>query len=424
MLCAGKKYANKGNTTNLAFHLDHDHKGNMTDRPETSKPVLVQQKIHTYNTGTVQPRMKIDDILLQLIVNKILPLSLVENQYFVKLLGLLDARYAAPGRKKLESMLEKKMAEIKAKVVAGLKECDSISITHDGWTSLYTESYSTITGHFITGGWELPSGLATTKVVGSHTAENISQTLEKAQSKRNLPEPIATMQLTRKKAVELLGWTRFECYGHRINLVVRNSLKEPTVSRLVGKGRKLVTSFHQSSSANDLLMAKQLLLGTKTHKLIMDVPTRWNSTHMMLERLIKQTAPLLLQNDNSLNKNATSTIKSYSIGFDEQGLAEKVVELLKPFLNSTTSVSSEKEPTMHKVIPILYKIAKIVTVSDTDPNPVKQMKIAISCEMEKRTTDKDICLLLACILNPFTKDLGFLTPEELYHRAVIQRGLT
>lgn len=54
-----------------------------------------------------------------------------------------------------------------------------IALTHDGWTSCATESYSTVTGHFITDDWELRSVvLQTSQIQGSHTSEKIAEGLK------------------------------------------------------------------------------------------------------------------------------------------------------------------------------------------------------------------------------------------------------
>jgi len=183
-----------------------------------------------------------------------------------------------------------------------LSDVQDIAITHDGWTSVNTESYSTVTAHFINKDWELRSVvLETKKVEGSHTGENIKSCLLETQQKWRLPNPTGVTDdaANEQKAFGLLNWIRFGCYGHRINLVVKHSLNIPELSKIIAKGRKLVTFFHQSTSVNDLLMEKQRLLlpDTKRHKLIMDVQTRWNSTHDMLNRLVELSWVLLLIQD-------------------------------------------------------------------------------------------------------------------------------
>ena len=92
--------------------------------------------------------------------------------------------------------------------------------------------------------------------------EAIADALKEVKEQWSLPEIIAVTDnaANEKKAFEILQWTKFGCYGHRINLVVKNALNAPKeIVNVIAKaqGRKLVTFFHQSSSANDMLQVKQ-----------------------------------------------------------------------------------------------------------------------------------------------------------------------
>lgn len=247
---------------------------------------------------------------------------------------------------------------------------------------------------------------------GSHTSENIAKEIEKVKTDWNLPNCVAVSDnaANEKKAFDILKWVRFGCYGHRINLIVRHSLSESAVSRLIGKGRKLVTFFHQSSSVNDLLMGKQKLLMSNEMplKLILDVVTRWNSTYTMLERINKLVPAIVATaNDAQISKSASTSIQNFSFSFEEQALSEKLVCLLGPFQKATESVSSETNPTLHKVLPILLALDKCIATNDDDPPSVAAVKNTMKRELEKRTQDTDLALL-ACALNPFTKNLRFL----------------
>ena len=306
--------------------------------------------------------------------------------------------------------------------------CQHISITHDGWSSCNTESYSCVTAHFITADWKLVNAvLQTKKVEGSHTGENIAQALSEVKVSWSLPNIIAVTDnaANEKKAFEILNWIRFGCYGHRINLVVKNALSSSNeITRVIAKGRKLVTFFHQSTSANDCLLGKQRLLLKEEqvgHKLIMDVPTRWNSTVAMLRRLIEQSpAVLALASDSGdiLSKTAIATIKSFAYSFEEQSLVEKLVDVLTPFERATAIVCADKSPTMHKILPVIMKLGKCIVLSDDDPECIKKMKKKMSDEIIKRCArvdnDEEISLM-ACILNPLMKQLEFLSQEQRDH---------
>jgi len=96
---------------------------------------------------------------------------------------------------------------------------------------LNTESYFITTVHYINNIWELKSAvLGTMQMKGNHTSTNIADELRATQTKWSLPERMATTDnaANEQKAYEILGWDRFGCYGHKINLVVK---KCPSHSR-------------------------------------------------------------------------------------------------------------------------------------------------------------------------------------------------
>lgn len=245
-----------------------------------------------------------------------------------------------------------------------------------------------------------------------------------------LPQPIATTDnaANEQKAYEILRWDRYGCYGHRINLVVKHAVDIPEVNRLLGKARKLVTFFHQSSSITDLFKNKQRLLfegqtqqNLIGHNLIIDVATRWNSTLYMLQRLTEQFPVLMsLVNDPSLSKQASTTLKNCIFSFEEQSLVESIVAILEPFEKATTIVCADKSPTMHKILPILTKLLRIIQVKDYDDfdEPViRKIKQKLLGEINKRTCHDKITVL-GCIMNPFTKDLSFVQDVQIREDAL------
>lgn len=182
-----------GNTTNLQWHIDHDHNAQSTPTQATlstnpstrvravsslssqCKTLAVQPKITSVMVDakiSISRQNNIDGALMKLLVGKVLPLSLVDNPLFKEFVNLLDPRYKIPSRSTVNRELTKKHKEIKEVVKAEVQGCNDIAITHDGWTSCSTESYSCVTAHYITVDWELVSAvLQTRKVEGSHTAQ-------------------------------------------------------------------------------------------------------------------------------------------------------------------------------------------------------------------------------------------------------------
>lgn len=247
----------------------------------------------------------------------------------------------------------------------------------------------------------------------------------------NLPVPtvVTDNAANEKKAVQLLGWERFGCYGHRINLVVKNALEVPEVSRIIGKTRKLVTVFHQSTSLNDSLLEKQTVIFSHNpsvigHKLIQDVPTRWNSCFDMLERVNEQNPAILaVASDDKLTKHASNSVKTYSLTFEEQTIVEELIEVLSPFKKATTILCAENSPTMSKVLVCMAKISKALDSKSYSPAIMKVVGV-IKGQISKRTELEEISVMGA-ILNPDLKSLVFISEEERSsaHRMLLQKAI-
>ena len=90
-----------------------------------------------------------------------------------------------------------------------------------------------------------------------------------------------------------------------------------------------------------------------------------------------------------------------------------MIVILKPFKIATETLSSESLPTSSFILPTHVKLNNILAVSDDDFACIKKMKNEMSQNLSKRMTEqeKEICLL-ASVLHPKTKQLGFLSPEE------------
>lgn len=206
---------------------------------------------------------------------------------------------------------------------------------------------------------------------------------------------------------------RFGCYGHRINLIVKNALAFPEVGRILVKARKIVTFFHQSSSVSKILKAEQrLLLDEKLvgHKLVIDVVTGGTRHSTCCADFLSDIhVEWLLQ----MNQVCRSQRQHCVFTFDEHAVVESLVHILDPFKKETTIVCSETTPTIQKVLPMVTELYRAVEMKeDAIPSTCnRKIKENISFEMKNRTKPEPISLLCSA-LNPFAKDLTFLSQED------------
>ena len=152
-----------------------------------------------------------------------------------------------------------KEAELVKKEIALVSH---VALTSDLWTSRATESYMTITCHFLTETCDLKSlVLETFHFELSHTAENIADSLRKAAEKLNISEKIIAIVTDASNivaAVKIVGWNHVPCFAHTLNHVVSEAIKsDESVSVIKKKCKQIVTFFHQSVKATEKLKEVQ-----------------------------------------------------------------------------------------------------------------------------------------------------------------------
>ncbi len=168
--------------------------------------------------------------------------------------------------------------------------------------------------------------------------------------------------------------------------------------------------FHHSATATAVLTEKQKMLEIASHKLIMDVVTRWNSSMDMLERYLEQQAAItaaLLSTEVRKNARQLDTLDSNDITD-----AEEIVNLLKPLKKATTVLSDEKSTTLSLIVPLKSMIEQSMTLDEKDSTTIANMKAAILQNLSGRYTAVQDYLLESTALDPRFRSLPHLLPEQ------------
>ena len=158
-------------------------------------------------------------------------------------------------------------------------------------------------------------------------------------------------------------------------------------------------------------------MGVPQNQLINDVPTRWNSTFDMFERLLQQLLPIYnVLHDARVTKPADA--RTLALTDAQWGIIENLVPVLKPLYIATRVMCSEEYPTVSGVYPIIYSIIKHhMAVSDTDTPSVRKFKDFIRNDMTARfklnseSTFRSTTML-ATFLDPRYRSPQFLTPVQ------------
>lgn len=383
---------------------------------------LAESFQHTYPTGS-ERHIKITKAVGVFIAKDLQPFSVIGDAGFCHLIKTLDPRYRLPSRTFFSTEIIPDLYEKTCNsIVYELAKAQSLALTTDGWTSRATVSYLTVTVHYMSD-WEMKSAVLQTRpLYESHTSAHLAEELTNAVNTWKLRRPNMLLPVTTDNAPNIVNAVheadglgpQISCFAHVVNLAAKKAVSINTVSRLLGRVRKIVTFFHKSTKAHHVLTVKQEMLNLPRHKLIHDVTTRWNTVHDMLERYTEQQPAIysaLLDTDLKL------TVKNITMLNDsEQKLAEELIQVLTPLKTVTTLMSSETTPTISMILPLKEMILKSMSPEDQDSATVKEAKAAfgITNDLAKRYTDPNLhdYLQMATALNPRFKSLPYLDEDS------------
>ncbi|XP_028254439.1 zinc finger BED domain-containing protein 1-like [Parambassis ranga] len=403
-----------GNTTNLRNHMLRHHQDLMSKPSTGSQQMKLKQTLQL--PANSARSLKITEAIAGFICKDMRPYSVVENEGFRRLIKVTEPLYVMVSRKRLsEEVIPNMYQSVKEDVKSKLKSAVRVGITSDTWTSVATESYMSVTAHYIDEEWNLISYvLQTTEVETDHRSASLAEMMTVAIEEWGLmskdPVMVTDNAANMVHAVEIMGLTHVGCFAHIINLASQAGFKLPNIARLLGRVRHIAKFFHRSTTATRILKEKQKLLQLKAHKLTIDVVTRWNSVLEMLERFLEQQPAIsaaLLSPEVRRKEKDLCSLKEEDITD-----AEDVVRALKPMKTATQVMSEEKSPTLSVIAPLHAMLLKEMTSLPEDSKVVKDIKDEIKKNLSTRYLNQKDMLHVASAVDPRFKALPFLSEEE------------
>lgn len=117
---------------------------------------------------------------------------------------------------------------------------NNLALTTDSWTSRATESYLTVTVHYILNtDWQIKTAILQTRpVYESHTSANLSEELKHAVTEWKLNRAGATIPVTTDNAANIVNAIReteglgpqIGCFAHVVNLAAKKAVAISSVS--------------------------------------------------------------------------------------------------------------------------------------------------------------------------------------------------
>lgn len=328
--------------------------------------------------------------ICQMIEKDLLPIDMVSGQGFKELMKLMEPNFSIPSRQTITSRIEHRFAGKKGELLANLSTVKSVAITTDSWTALTTESYVTVTCHWIDQDWQMKSAVLMTKSMpGRHTADNLSALLRETVDHWGLTGKVVACvhdnasNIVAANNAERVDWMSVSCFAHTLQLAINDAFKM-FVYRVVCAAGKLVRHFSHSTVASKALEEKQQQMKLPTHKLIQSCKTRWNSVVDMFARLLEQRwAVTAVLSDRTVTKLQDARVLELT---DEYwGIMGDLAPLLETLKCATTIMSSEKTVSISHIYPITYSIVKKHLLVDAADRPrVAEFKRTVIRSLSER----------------------------------------
>ncbi|XP_051574117.1 E3 SUMO-protein ligase ZBED1 isoform X3 [Myxocyprinus asiaticus] len=381
-----------GSTSNLMSHLLRHHPFlSFENTPSQHRKPLSAYK-QPLAAGSDRAAA-ITDAIGVFIAADMRPCSVVENTGFKHLLNVLDPRYKVPTREHFSSAVVPALyKQTRAVVIYELSAAPSVALTVEEWTLRATESYLTVTAHYISPDWEMKSPVLQTRPVYEHKSTNYAEKLKEVVADWSLERPRCTIPVTSDNAKNIVSAVleaglgpQIDCFAHTINLAAQKATAVSQVSRLLGKIRRLASFFHRSTAAAHILLTKQEMLEVSKQPLVHDVPSRWISSFDMVERYIEQQVAV----HSALTEKAIKNKDIVSLTDKEMAVAEGVIEVLKP-LRIIATIITESTPSVSMILPLKTRILKSMERDDGDSATVREMKAVITGNLQDRYSGDDL----------------------------------
>ncbi|CAM4535279.1 unnamed protein product [Leuciscus chuanchicus] len=403
--CRTSVSTSRGNTTNLYQHLQKHHRQlydecmakRPTDENISSQPPRLTPKqtsiVQALESGTPYDKSsrrysEITDAIASYLAKDMVPINTVTKDGFKNLILTLDKRYRIPSRTFFTQAIQNMYLKCRKKVEAELKEVKYYATTTDMWSSRTTEPYQSLTVHFICEDFELKSRcLQTSYFPTDHTGENIASALKDALAGWGLNEEGQVCVTTDNaaniiRAVEINGWTRLQCFSHRLHLAIENALKDDRVQRAVGVCKKLVSQFSYSWKKRMALTSAQKELNLPEHSLITECPTRWGTKGKMIARVLEQCKAL----NHVLS--ADKKTRYLTLTWQDIEVLESIHKALHPLQEFTDVLSGEDYVSVSYLKPVLHLLrTKTLAEDQDDTNLTRAIKDRVLQYLKEKYDD-------------------------------------
>lgn len=369
---------------------------------------------HTYSkkrdSQSLNTKSRMDHKFLDIFVKDYQPCRIVEDLGFRSFVKSLNSSYVLPSKQQILKTLTlaygKCLSDMKEHAQS-IKEC---CLTTESWTSEFSDSFLSVTVHFIDEEFTMKSILLECIQICAST--DVTKELQRITEEWDITQKILLVvsdnDTNVQNAALELQLNHFGCFAHTINFVVQDALS--SIDFLLEKVKSVVIYFKMNSEANSKLLICQANIEDRVglKKLIQD-DGRWISELRMLERFleleegIKQTS--LLYQDMNVSQ----------LTEEDWTMTRELCQVLKPFETVANFISSDKYTNASLVIVLTKELddaleeMRLNNFSQTINDII--LKLKSSLQEQLGSVESAEALALCTYLDPRFKNLGFSSAE-------------
>ncbi|TVU02980.1 hypothetical protein EJB05_51526, partial [Eragrostis curvula] len=311
--------------------------GSMVDRLQSS---TLPNEAATLADWTFDAEQSRGELVRMIVLHELL-FSLVEYDGFIRYSASLNPLFKLVCRNTIKLDCMEVYKNHRSVLRDTFKICNSrVSLTADTWTSKGNTGYMCITGHYIDDNWNVQKKIIRFCFIKTpHDAANMfsvmlkslryygiedklfSITLDNAQANTSMVDLLMEHLFTRQLLNSGVDLFHVRCAAHVLNLIVKDGLQ--SVDGVLDNVRESVKYIRGSQSRKEKfeeIIAEKGISCKKRPSL--DIPTRWNSTYLMLKSALPLSEAFLEFAKQDLNY-------KYSPSPEDWERSEIVCNLLK-----------------------------------------------------------------------------------------------
>ena len=327
--------------------------------------------------------------LAKMVIIDELPFKFVEGRGFKGFVEESCPMFKIPSRWTVNRDIFSMFSEERSNLKKFFKEnSQRICLTTDTWTSVQRINYMCITAHFIDSQWKLQKKIISFVPIESHKGESIAKAIELCLvdwgvknivtiTVDNASSNDVAIVFLRSKLVSWGGsssrvqYLHMRCIAHILNLVVQDGLNMADLA--VKKVRDTIRWVRGSPARLSMFKELQSLLGVEEKSsLCLDVPTRWNSTYLMLKTSIpyRSVFEAYEGHDVSFKRELDGSIPDA----DDWNYLESFVTILKAFYEMTLRISGSLYVTSNSYLTEISDLSCIIADMIASPNRTEQVR--------------------------------------------------